>query len=249
MKIALFDRGLVNVTAVSDEIRPERGLHLTQFFEAIGQRYSAAHVPTLEEARDFGAKFRDCRITIGGRQYNIRDLAVFNDGLRVAVNGPTEDAEVVVNDFVAWLKAEFQYRDPVTPPFIRLESEIIVQMDGEPQWALATLAPLMAFIQSQGRTRQGERPPVEAYGFSMSADVGGNEPLFLIERRAGAPWSSRLYYSRAHMSSTAHARALELLDELLVGAAKTSASASALPSSQSRAAALGIGPTPGPDRP
>jgi len=219
MKIELFDRGMVSVTLVPDEVRPARGLHLPQFFEAIGQRYSAGHVPTIEEADKSGARFRECRISIGGRQYAIAELAVFNDGMRVAVRGPTDDAQIVVDDLAAWLKSEFHYRDPATPPFVRYQSDIVVRLDGELRSAMAALSPLMTLIQSQGRTREGTQPSVESYGFSLSADVGGDEPLFAIERRIGAPWSSRLYYSRALMVTTAHVETLRLLDDLL---AKTS---------------------------
>lgn len=46
----------------------------------------------------------------------------------------------------------------------------------------------------------------------------GATPEFIIERRAEIPWRIGLYFSKAHMETQAHIRALEMLDTLLGGA-------------------------------
>jgi len=221
MELISQDGAMASLIFISDQVRPVKGFYLPRLLRAIAERYKTAKAASTEEARTSGAIFQDGTFDDGGRSIGIGTLRLFNDGI-AAITTDTVDSDLVLDDLFAWLKQEFQFRDPSTP-FIRVyQSDLVVKFDHDPASAFGLIQSFLDFIQGQGPPTAHPTKSVVFRNIAFSADptVPGLTPEFTIERRTNVPWRLGLYFSKAHMQTKAHIRALEILDGLL-GAAKS----------------------------
>lgn len=213
MKLISKDAAIAAISFSPDEVKPLSGYYVPALLAAIAERYQLAVSPSVKEATEVGAKFKQGRLVKDDRAIAITDLGVFNDALS-ATTTDTADSEAVIHDLFAWLKQTFHYRDPVTKPNYLFQSDLIVEFANDPADKFGSLAPLFEFLQEVMGTTMGVKNPVQFSRIAFGAEPGP-VPEFVIERRAGAAWSSKRYFCKAHMPTDAHIRALELLDGIL----------------------------------
>lgn len=217
MKVVSQDGGIASLAYIPDEVKPLKGFHIPTMLSAIAERYQLAKSPSVDDARTAGARFNIGRFSRADREVNITELGVFNDALAVTTTD-TDDAEFVLNDLFAWLKGTFHLREPTTPPIRFYQSDLVVKFNNDPSAAFGGLSEFISLIQAQmipsnARTKK----PVQFNYIAFGADpVGaGVSPEFTVARRLGVPWDLGMYFSKAHMTTQNHIRALELLDALL----------------------------------
>jgi hypothetical protein len=214
MEIVSRESGIAVMTLVADEVAPPNGYHLPALLNAVAQRYRFAEVPSSEMVKKGGAKFFEGVMTTDKRPIFVKELHVYNDGLGV-VTKDTTDSEAVMLDVAGWLQNEFAFRPPQTPPLIAYRSEMVVRFDTDISDAFERrFAPLIDFLHANNK-RPTHKSPVKFQRIALATDPTppGFNSEFVVERRAGQPWDSALYYSAASLTSSAHAEALELYDQ------------------------------------
>jgi hypothetical protein len=217
MKVVSQDGALAILGYIPDEVRPLKGFHLPALLHAVGERYRAAKSPTLEESRSTGAKYQNGLFSAGDREITIGEISLHNDAISIATTD-TADSEIVLNDFFEWLKDEFKFREPSTPPIRIYQSDLVIQFDNNPENAFGAIAPFLSFIQEEmtpPNAHSKKHVQFAVIGFGTDPSVVGPSPEFTLARRVNVPWRIGLYFSKAHMKTSSHIRALELLDGLL----------------------------------
>jgi hypothetical protein len=205
---------------IADEFKPLNGFNLPALLNAIAKRYGFSKFPTLEQARagGTGAQFENGSITNGNKEIAISSLTLYNDGYS-AVTSNTDDSDTVANDFFEWLKKEFLFRDPINEPLQIYQSDVVFNLENNPNDAFGRLNDFLKFVQIEmtppnARTKK----PVQFSALVFGADPTSNGPSpdFTLARRVGAPWHLGLYFSKANMKTTAHVKALEMLDAAIL---------------------------------
>jgi hypothetical protein len=217
MKVISQDGAAATLLFVPDEVKPLKGYHLPELLLAVGQKYGAAKTPTVEEAKGSAARFENGIFSDGHRKIPLVALTLHNDAI-IATTTDTDDSELVIDNLFAWLKESFGFREPVTPAVRLYQSDLVVQFDNDPANAFGQITSFINFIQEEMTPPNAtSRKPVQFGYISFGADpIGpGATPEFTIARRANVPWRLGFYFSKAHMRTSAHIRALELLDNLM----------------------------------
>lgn len=217
MKVISQDGGIATLAYIADEVKPIKGLHLPALLFAIGHRYSSVKTPTIEEARTGGAKFENGTLSYNDKKIAIGQIALHNDAISVTTTD-TDDSEIVLNDLFVWIKEEFKFRDPITKPAKIYQSDLVIRFDNDPNDSLGSIASFMKFIQEEMTPPNMHlKKEVKFAYIGFGGDAAGSvvTPEFTVARRLNVPWQFGLYFSKAHMRTPAHIRALEMLDGLL----------------------------------
>jgi len=217
MKIISQDGAAATLIFVPDEVKPFKGYHLPELLLAIGKRIEAAKIPSLEDARSSAARFENGVFVDGARRINLGALTLHNDAI-IATTTDTDESDFVVDSLFAWLKNDFGFRDPSTPAVRVYQSDLVIQFDNDPDHTFGLIAPFINFIQQEMTPpNMPSKKAVQFAHIAFGADpIGvGATPEFTISRRVNLPWRLGLYFSKAHMRTSAHIKALEMLDGLL----------------------------------
>jgi hypothetical protein len=193
---------------VADEVRPLSGLYLPDLIRKISERYALViGPPNYETALKEGAKYKEGRLVIEGRTIAIKDLGFFVDGV-LAATSTTEDSDIVLNDLIVWAKQNFGLRDPLTKRPRTFVSSVVVEFDAELDRALTTFNELrQGFASVINETYQVDTE-INASRIALAADTTRLPPQirfeFIIERRAGRPFSENRYFSSATLPTRSH---------------------------------------------
>jgi len=219
MNVVAQDGGLASIILIADETKPEKGVNLPRLLSAVHERYSFVKAPNIQEAREHGAKFQNGVFRSGKREIAIGELGLFNDAFTVATTD-TSDSELVLDDCFAWLKKDFAYRDQSRPYIRTYQSDLICKFDNDPGGAFANLKGFFEFLQKNMIPEASRaKKPVEFSGIAFGADPSGAgaSPEFTLFRRVSVPWHLGLWFSKAHLTTANHIKALAMIDELLGG--------------------------------
>jgi hypothetical protein len=216
MKVITYEGGIAALQFVTDEVRPPNGYYLPAVLESIAKRYEIAKSPTVQEAVAGGARFQIGRLTSRNIEISIVELGIYNDAVSVTTQN-TADSEVVLHDVVHFLIKHHSFREPITKPLPAFQSDVIVEFENDPEDAFEDLEPLRKFLQDQRKKLHHPFKPVQFNRFAFGADplLPGPNADFLIERRAKVLWDTKRYFSKAHLPTDAHIKALEMFDKLL----------------------------------
>ncbi len=216
MKLVSKDAAIAAIRVVPDEVKPLSGYHIPALLRGVAERYELAKSPSVEETNTTGAKFQHGRLIAKKREISISELGIYNDAI-AATTTDTSDSEVVVDDLYGWLKEHFGFREPTTKPVRAFQSDLIAELDNDPDKAFKSFAPLIRLLQKEAESINGINKQVQfgRIDFGSDPSISGPTALFVVERRGGVPWISNRYFCKAYMRTEAHIRALELLDELL----------------------------------
>src|SRR5690348_12673605 len=142
MRVVAYDGGIAGINAVPDELKPLKRFAIPELISEVATRYAVATIPTLEEAKKTGAKFRDATFRSGHELINILEIGIFNDGLGVTATD-TVAAEIVLEDLYSWLQSRFHFRKPPNGIKRVYQSDLIVSFDNNPARVLDPLAALL----------------------------------------------------------------------------------------------------------
>jgi len=218
MNVISQDGALATLIFIPDEVRPLRGFHLPALLREAGARYGAAKSPSTEDARSpAGARFENGLYISNDREVPIGFFSLHNDAIVVATTD-TSDSDLVINDIFNWMKDRFGFREPSTAPMRVYQSDLIVRFDNDPAEPFTALTNFIDFLNASMIPENARsKKPIQfnAIAFGGDPTAPGLTPEFTVARRVGVPWHLGLYFSKAHMTTPNHIRALGLLDEFL----------------------------------
>lgn len=216
-----------------EDIRPPGGLHPPTAMRMLGEKYSFGYTPdprhTWEEAQRDGLKFQLGKLVHGNRTINVNDFTLYNDGI-VATATSTNDADIFLDDLLAWGKEVFGFRD-VSPATSRTlyYSNVIVEFELSPNSLLGNFAVLSDGLLKLLRTTYGLDIPVQLNGVGFHIDRTEAGPAwqtlsqFTLERRLNQPFSQNRFTSEAPFKTNDHLSFLAIIDSLLNVGASSSA--------------------------
>jgi hypothetical protein len=224
VKLISIDTGRVSWLFPLEEIAPLEPVDRVQLGLALVDRYGFKVFPTsnasAEELNKNGTKFQFGFFAFEGKRAGITELAVFNDGIVVNATS-TEAAAAFIEDLMGYVRSNFRFRDFTSKVRKILVSQVVVEFDTQ----LAALVPLFERIGALINKETGEayETPVfldfgriDFQAEKESAGATSAAPRFLIERRAGVPFSQERYYCSAGMHSDSHLRILEEIEKMLL---------------------------------
>jgi hypothetical protein len=210
MKIQTIDAQVWWI-ASADEIRPTDGLP-PQWFEAVKTKFGFAQYE-LQKQQAQGLDFRSGSFGVGDRFISVPLLSVYNDGVSVAVQSHTRNAELVLQE-VLTLFASMGVREPITPPIHYYVSTIVADLTSsiDHLFAPALLKNISAAMPIEGDAR--------CLHFAFHFDpltvpnriAQVNPSNFRIERRTHVPYDQNRYFSQANTTTEKHVELLEQID-------------------------------------
>ena len=202
-----------------EEIRPISGIYLPGLIAAITERYGFGVVPSLAEAAQQGAKFREGRLIVDAHLIAIKELGIYNDGIVVAAWN-TDDADTVIDDVNNWELQTLTLREPIFKPVRRHFSSLVVEFDFSMNRAFTMFGEFIRTYEEVLKRTYAWEFPVEPSRLTFTADLT-KMPLhtsadFVIERRTGGvPFSENRYFSSVPLQTRAHLELLASFEHLL----------------------------------
>lgn len=201
-----------------EELRPFSGIYLPGLIAAIAERYSFGAVPSLNDAVQQGARFREGRFAVGNTLIAIKELGVYNDGILVAAWN-TDDADAIVDDITSWSLQTLKLREPIFTPVRRHVSSLVVEFDFTIDRAFTVFAELITEYQEVLKRTYDWEFPVQGLRIAFAADhtmmPQHTSADFLIERRAGVPFSENRYFSSVPLGTRTHLELLKTFERVL----------------------------------
>ena len=201
------------VTWLFDMMRAQGDAYPPEVLEALGNRYKFLKIPkTIEEIAGKPTTFRmgkhgDCEI---------QELCIYNDGVIINSQVPTEETDAFLSDALNWLLESYGYEISEITPLRKLyQSELTVTMDFDLDQWLSPVRDIARKLSGLVTLECGKEQEYGASGLVLHFDhfyaPPGTPGQFRIERRVNEKYESNVYYSIAPLSTTKH---MKLLGEL-----------------------------------
>ena len=214
----LVSKEFSQVTFLAGISSPRGSLYLPEAVAALKERYGFVKTPeTLEDLQTregvtfSHAKFGDCVI---------EHLKIYNNGVLAQTKASVEDAEAFLNDLLQLGQEKFDLTiSEFQPAQWAYDSHIVVHLEIDVEKHLNFMRGigrrLGSILNSYGTDTEAYVPT----GVTLHADTleytGLKPPGFTLERKAGSPFSSNLYFSGAPLRTADHVSLLEEIEELL----------------------------------
>jgi len=215
MKIISPEIGKVTRLYVADEIKPIGGIYLPDLLRLIGERYSFATIPTVQETQQRGGHFGQGRLITNDGEIVIGTLGTYNDGAMVTCQD-TDLAEIVLEDFIQWARATFGLREPITKAATYFESNLVVEFSSPAARAMRGFERMKKLYEEALRSTYEQDIPVHFSTVGIGADPLGRSPLFKpdfgMARRVNRPYSEDRYFAIAPLRTAAHIELLEAFE-------------------------------------
>lgn len=181
------------------------------------ERYRFAGFPTkIEELSADSVTFKNGFF----EQQQIDAFDIHRDGVVVASRTQSTVLDAFVKDLVEWARETFGLKRVVTHVTNNknYESHIVVRTDAPVLGFLDKLAPVRKALAKSLKDATLLETEVQGVAFAINADqsvIPGMKPISLrLERRAGMPFTSGLYYSSAPLPTSEHMKLLRIIEEL-----------------------------------
>lgn len=196
------------------ELNPRGGLHYPKLVQALVERYQFQRFPSKPEDFDEakGIEFTD-------GYWNgtaIEKLVIYTNGIQIDTRASTRDSKRFIEEALEWCRDSFAMTyHPQTIKRWAFISSVTFNSEISLTWlhpALQALAPKLA--QSAAVFTE-EEMNFEVTGIQMTFDHSKiRNPIagFLLQRRSGAPFSEKKYFSEAPMHTDEHLEALKELE-------------------------------------
>lgn len=217
MKVISNEFGRIIVIYNRDEVMPEGGYYLPDIIELFTERYKFVKSPIPgNENGGLDIKFETGQIKSNGREINIKEMIIYDDGLTI-VTSNTDSAKDVLEDVMEWLGPKIGLREPLSGPLTGLENHVVVDFDNP---ITKILDPFKILKSSfEGAMTIQYKQPVECYFTSFGIGADPSDPVkapkaqFSISRRVGAPYTENRFYCVAPLSTSDHHNLLQVLDD------------------------------------
>jgi hypothetical protein len=221
MKVIASVQGLAAVRVSIEEVTPPSNPPLINIVSGLHSFFDFAVAPP-RESLGAGAPlvFQGGKILDGEKAIGIQQLVVLPDGDLVA-SSTTDFAERGLDALVAYLNTEFGYRLEGKSARRYYVSTVVVEFEKP----FSEIIPSIGAVQKLISRSNGKDDPFQILRLSFSKGTGGmpnpqsSNPLdgmekadFLIERRAGAPFSANRFFCSAPMRTNDHIKVLEEIE-------------------------------------
>lgn len=202
-----------------EELRPlNGGLHLPSLIAAVAERYKFMSIPNMNEAIQQGAKFSEGFILASGQIVAIRQLGIYNDGV-IVVAWNTDESDMILEDVMAWATQAFMLRQPITRPRRIYTSSVVVEFDMPIERAFHAISQFIKIYEAELKLAYDWEFPIELTRVTFGADSTKlpqhRTADFLIERRAGRPFSECRYFSSVPLRTSTHLDLLARLENVV----------------------------------
>ena len=208
-----------------EEIRPLGWVHPPSAFKMLAERYSFGYSPamrgTWEEAQKDGLKFQLGKQVHGNRTINVTDLTLYTDGIVVSA-ASTDDAELFLDDLMAWAKEVFGFKDiDRTNTKTLYLSNLIVELESSTDSLLKKFTLLSESLGKLLLTTYGLDAVVQVCGLGLHFDRTITIPAwqtltqFSLDRRINQPYSQNRFFSAAPLRTKDHLAFLETIEATL----------------------------------
>lgn len=219
MKLVSYEFGQVLQLVRMEEVRPISGVYLPDLFRAISERYRFVDGPSGTEQELVGSfKFANGVLERNGQTIAVSSLGVYSDGILVVCR-KTDDADLVVDDFISWLRGIIPLREPTTEVTRRHTSHVVVTFDAPIECFIERFNAISHIYQEALEMDQHVKIRARLQRISFSADpldgLSLQQTSFSLEPRSGVPFTENRYFSTAPMASAAHLRLLSNIDTLI----------------------------------
>jgi hypothetical protein len=216
MKLISTEFGQSFQPYILEELRPlSGGLYLPSLIAAAAERYKFAGTPTISDALQQGAKFSEGLLLIGDQTIVIRQLGIYNDGV-IVVAFNTDESDLILEDLVSWATQIFKLREPITRMRRVYVSSVVVEFDIPIERPFRALSKFVKTYEAALKSAYDWVLPVEPTRIAFGADPTKmpqhRSADFLIERRAGRPFSEDRYFSTVPLQTSAHLDLLVCLE-------------------------------------
>jgi hypothetical protein len=206
----------------SDEVLPPNGISQQDLVTFVGDLYNFAVRPQAHPAIFQPVLvFQSGKAAIGQNIYPISQLSVVANG-DIVTASTTTIAEEILNDFMDKLDTGLGYRMRASVGRLTYVSNMIVEFDHPLETRGSTFGVIEKIIQN---TTKHPEPPFKlkrlAFGFGDPAPSqaitleGVDNADFILERRAGEPYSKNRYYCSAPLKTEDHLKVLAEIEKIL----------------------------------
>jgi hypothetical protein len=208
-----------------EEIRSLNGSYLPEAVARVTQRYRFQYPPDLTRPETvIGNPTPTLSFKMGwfeteGFSASVNEIQMNKDG--VTIIAPTTDiAELIWEDWSAWNKENFGWRDPKRPPKRIYYSVVVVEFDVDPEPVLAEYKQILSILTSPLKELYGLDSDVKILRLTFSADplkVANAQLLseYNIERRIIQPYEHRTFHCAAPLPTRRHLEVLAQLENLV----------------------------------
>jgi hypothetical protein len=223
---SVFGNAALRVSA--DEVLPETGVNVREFIEFIGNTYRFSAKPQISSIiqPEIGAQqliFQSGVFSTENERFPIMQIASVPNGDIVTASN-TEIADIILDDYINKLDVALKFRFASAKTKRLYQSNIVVQFDVAIEEKLETISMIETFLARE--------IPRQSFPFKIKRLIfGDGEPVaiptlametiensdFIVERRAGEPYSENRYFCAAPVSTSAHIRILEKFEKELLG--------------------------------
>jgi hypothetical protein len=203
-----------------NELNPTGKSLFPEIFRWMGEKYSFQTFP--KSSTDIDPEKKGFVFKLGTFQTEDDPIPVnfsfFSDGINAESWASTEKTDAFIEDVLT--SAALKYGLTYGPNTIRTKwyvSEVNVRLDHP----LKNVAPQMTKL-CDTMTKIFQKhglPPFELSGLICTPDPTGKSykpPGFLIERKAGAPYSESKYWSKSPFTTADHLRVLQEFEQMLI---------------------------------
>ena len=221
MKIVTFDSARVTWLFPLEEFAPSSGANPPAILAEIAERYGFKKIPQITTREDMaknGLPFGVGQFDVDNTTVMISDFAIYNDGLAAAAER-TEWAEAFLNDAYNWVIEHFGFRDPVSVRKL-YGSNIVVDFERPISKLISGYERIIEILTARTVTIMHAAKPMQLSRLDFEVDkneiADGQvvQPKFLLERRAGVPFSQQRFYSSAPMHTANHIEVLTEIEKL-----------------------------------
>lgn len=213
---------------------PMGTIYMPDAVKALQDRYGFIQVPTSLQEYDLtkGVAFShgkfalQKRLSLKGVEPEFKSDVIVIDKFQIYGNGMlaetksfVESADLFIDDVIRWGTEKFGLRLLEDPPVRKLfMSQLEVKLDTPVLSSLVQQSnPITKQLSSYFKNYDIECPPFEINSFAFHYDLTNCQApaptAFNIERRAGHPYSSNVYFSGAPLTTRDHLDLLTILDK------------------------------------
>jgi hypothetical protein len=221
MKLIASIQGVAAVRVSIEEVMPPSNPPIFNVVSGVRSFFDFAVAPSRESlSSGLPIMFQGGKILDGEKEIGIHQLIMLPDGDLVA-SSTTDFAERGLDALVAYLNKGFGYRMEGKSAKRYYVSTVVVEFEKP----FSEIIPTIGAVQGLLSHADGKDDPFQILRLSFSRGTGGMpnpqsaNPLdglekadFLIERRAGAPFSANRFFCSAPMRTSDHIRVLEEIE-------------------------------------